>query len=82
VHQDAHTDLDTSFISCAAETSVLATWHIRSKKWQLGLSLPASFSLSAGTQPTKEQGNGSHRPEKTLGYGQQIIKEDMQRLYE
>jgi len=37
--------------------------------------IATSFSLSGGTQPSKEQGNGSLVPEKTGGYGQQILRE-------
>jgi len=52
------------------------------KKWPLGLSPPASFSWSDGTQPSKWRGNGSHRPEKPNVFGQQSIREGMQRLHE
>ena len=60
----------------------MATWDIRSRKRQLGLSLSASFSLSGGTQPSIEEGNRSRSQEKTPVNGQQTIREGMQRLHE
>src|SRR5438309_5507108 len=60
----------------------MATWDIRSRKRPLGLSSPASFSLSGGTQPSIEEGNGSRSQEKTRVYGQKTIREGMQWLYE
>jgi hypothetical protein len=50
---------------------VVASRDIRSRKKPFGLSLPASFTLSGGTQPPTEEGNCSVSPEKTLGYRQQ-----------
>src|SRR6266700_8351035 len=60
----------------------MATWDIRSRKRQLGLSLSASFSLSGGTQPSIEEGNRSRSQDKTPVNGQQTIREGMQRLHE
>ena len=62
--------------------SVLATWHIRSRKRSLELSLPPSFLWSNGTQPPIEEGNRSRPPEKTRIFGQQITEEGIQRLQE
>ena len=40
------------------------------------------FLLSGGTQPSIEEGNGSRSQEKTRVYGQQTIREGMQKLHE
>jgi hypothetical protein len=46
---------------------VMATWDIRSRKRPFGLSLPASFSRSDGTQPLVQEGDHSLLSEKTPG---------------
>jgi hypothetical protein len=61
---------------------VLATWDIRSRKRPFELSLPSSYSLSGGTGSSIQEGNRSRSPVKTQVYGQQIIREGVQRLYE
>ena len=66
----------------ARTAPVLATWHIRSRKRSLELSLPPSFLWSNGTQPPIEEGNRSRPPEKTRIFGQQITEEGIQRLQE
>jgi len=47
-----------------------------------GLSSPASFLLSGGTQPSIRERNLARSLEKTLVPGQQTMSEGIQRLYE
>jgi hypothetical protein len=70
------------YTSRAVSATVMATWHIRSRKRALGLLRPSAFSLLGGPQPSKEQVNSDHGPEKTGVSGQPTIREGMQRLQE
>ena len=60
----------------------MATWDIRLRKSPFELSLPSSFALSVGTQPSLEEGKRSRSPVKTQVYEQQILRNGMQRLHE